>query len=108
MGHPPTGFVPSRRSLRLLGSAASTSSGIPERSRTRHLLVGDFCRSRQRVGFQPELASNDSRLDPDSRPPFDFRRRPVQFPMMGAAERNRELVTDLLSKPSRLREPQMM
>src|SRR5436309_2343591 len=61
-----------------------------------------------RVGLGPKLVSNTLRLDTELRPPSRFIAGPMQFTMMGAAERHRELVADLEAEASWLREAQVM
>ena len=60
------------------------------------------------MGLRPQLPGNAGRLDSGSRPPIHFLTGAVQFAVMRAAKRDRELVTDFLSETAGLREPQMM
>jgi hypothetical protein len=56
----------------------------------------------------PELASDDDRIDPDVLPPCGFVTTTVNFAMMAAAQRDCELVTHLTSERAVLREPEMV
>jgi hypothetical protein len=60
------------------------------------------------VTFLPKLLSNAERVNFDFLPPRDFVCALVQSAMMGAAERNRELIADLPSHGAWLCETQMV
>ena len=60
------------------------------------------------MSCQPKAARGCQRFDPSSRPPISFLADAMQFAVMCSAQRNRELITDLLSKSAILRELEVM
>ena len=56
----------------------------------------------------PQLSGNSDRVKFELFPPCRFVASPMKGTMVGAAERNRELVADPAAQGSRLHEPQMM
>lgn len=60
------------------------------------------------MALQPQCASIHAWIDTDLRPPSSFITAVMDFAMMSAAQRDRELVADLAAKGRRLREPQMV
>ena len=69
------------------------------------------CWTRRRwdgVRLGPKFVSDTFRLDGELRPPSHFIPGLMQVPMMGAAQRHRELIADLEAEASWLREAQVM
>jgi hypothetical protein len=60
------------------------------------------------VRFFPKRVGDLKRIDVETFPPSDLIAGLMQLPMMAAAERDGELVTDFHAQSSRLSEAQMM
>ena len=60
------------------------------------------------AGVLPELAGNLQGVDPGRLPPAEFIARAVEFPGVGAAERDRELIADFAAERPNLGEAQVM
>jgi len=60
------------------------------------------------MGVEPQLARCDGWIDVQFTPPGGFIPAAVQFAMMAATQRHRELITDFAAKGHRLGETQVM
>src|SRR5712692_9918241 len=56
----------------------------------------------------PGLAGDLQGVDPDRLPPAEFAARAVEFPVVGAAEQDRELIADFAAERPNLGEAQVM
>jgi hypothetical protein len=62
----------------------------------------------QWMGFQPQRASDDGRINADLFPPSRFIATMMNFTVMPATQRDRELITDFAAECGALRGAQMM
>jgi hypothetical protein len=65
-------------------------------------------RTRQRMGFKPQRAGSRKRIYSGISPPRSFVTAAMDLTVVRATERHRELVTDLATERTRLREAQMV